>query len=156
MRGSSFLGIPSTQLLGKFGFENEISYYLALLTTSGHFHFLMRSMESTGHRGRIQISQSTADNLILVGKDRWIRAREDKVEAKGKGTMQTYWLEMDTPRGVSDDMKDLADRDKQLIVVEDTAPTDIPDRPIGITRNQARLVGWMSEVLQDYVKQIVS
>jgi Adenylate and Guanylate cyclase catalytic domain len=49
-------------------------------------------MESTGQRNRIQISQSTADFLIEAGKDDIIQAREDLVNAKGKGQVQTYWI----------------------------------------------------------------
>jgi hypothetical protein len=49
-------------------------------------------MESNGMRGRIQASQATADYLISAGKGHWVKAREDLVEAKGKGKMQTYWI----------------------------------------------------------------
>ena len=112
-------------------------------------------MESTGQIGRIQLTQSSADLLITAGKERWIRAREDKVEAKGKGTMQTYWLEIDSPKG-NDDAKDLADRDKQLVVVEDPAAACALNRSNGVSRKHARLAAWMAEVLLDYVKQIVS
>jgi len=50
-------------------------------------------MESTGIPRRIQVSQSTADALILLGKDSWLVPRKEKVMAKGKGEMQTYFLE---------------------------------------------------------------
>lgn len=50
-------------------------------------------MESTGAVGRIQVSQETADELRSKGKQHWLRPREDKIVAKGKGEMQTYWLE---------------------------------------------------------------
>ena len=48
--------------------------------------------ESTGERNRIQISQSTADLLTEAGKSFWIRPREKRVHAKGKGDVQTYWI----------------------------------------------------------------
>jgi Adenylate and Guanylate cyclase catalytic domain len=48
-------------------------------------------MESTGERNRIQLSQATADLVIAAGKESWIVARPELVEAKGKGGMQTYW-----------------------------------------------------------------
>jgi class 3 adenylate cyclase len=51
-------------------------------------------MESNGQKGRIQVSQTTADLLIAAGKDRWLTAREDLVEAKGKGKMQTFWVDV--------------------------------------------------------------
>jgi hypothetical protein len=51
-------------------------------------------MESTGTPRRIQVSQSTADALILEGKESWLVPRKEKVFAKGKGDMQTYFLEL--------------------------------------------------------------
>jgi class 3 adenylate cyclase len=53
-------------------------------------------MESNGIAGRIQVSQSTADALILAGKAGWLTPREEKVVAKGKGEMQTYWIKNKT------------------------------------------------------------
>jgi len=50
-------------------------------------------MESNGVRGRIHISQATADALISQGKGRWVIPREEKIVAKGKGEMQTYWVQ---------------------------------------------------------------
>eukprot|EP00934_Nitzschia_sp_Nitz4_P009170 Nitzschia sp. Nitz4//scaffold37_size175936//139425//149009//NITZ4_002062-RA/size175936-snap-gene-0.260-mRNA-1//-1//CDS//3329549836//9160//frame0 len=49
-------------------------------------------MESTGNRNRIQASQSTADLLVVAGKQAWIRAREELIDVKGKGRVQTYWV----------------------------------------------------------------
>jgi class 3 adenylate cyclase len=49
-------------------------------------------MESTGERSRIHVSQSTADLLLAAGNDNWIQAREDLVHAKGKGSIQTFWV----------------------------------------------------------------
>jgi hypothetical protein len=50
-------------------------------------------VETTGEKGRIHISQDTADLIIAAGKSRWVQKREDKVVAKGKGELQTYWLD---------------------------------------------------------------
>jgi hypothetical protein len=41
-------------------------------------------MESTGIKGKIQLSQETADLLTAAGKGTMITPREDKVNAKGK------------------------------------------------------------------------
>ncbi|CAB9503573.1 Receptor-type guanylate cyclase gcy [Seminavis robusta] len=51
-------------------------------------------IETTGQKGRIHASQTTADELIAFGKRSWLIARSDKVVAKGKGEMQTYWIEV--------------------------------------------------------------
>jgi class 3 adenylate cyclase len=50
-------------------------------------------MESTGKKGRIQISQETAILLKNGGKSHWLKAREELVNAKGKGELRTYWLD---------------------------------------------------------------
>lgn len=50
-------------------------------------------MNSTGQRNKIQVSQSTADLLVNAGKGHWLKARETLVEAKGKGSLQNFWLE---------------------------------------------------------------
>jgi hypothetical protein len=107
-------------------------------------------MESTGIRGRIQLSQSTCDLIIAAGKERWIFPREETVVAKGKGTMQTYWLEMDGPRAVmSDSARSTAlESPKDSVITKSDA--------LFAANQESRLVGWMTEVLLDYVKQIVS
>jgi hypothetical protein len=43
--------------------------------------------------GRIHCSQATADQLTIAGKEHWLVKREDLIKAKGKGTMQTYWVD---------------------------------------------------------------
>jgi hypothetical protein len=50
-------------------------------------------MESNGLREKIQVSEATANLLIEAGKQTWVTARDELVTAKGKGDMQTYWLE---------------------------------------------------------------
>jgi len=52
-------------------------------------------MESTGEGGKIQASQATADLLVIAGRQTWLEPRKELVEAKGKGSMQTYWLRKD-------------------------------------------------------------
>jgi hypothetical protein len=49
-------------------------------------------MESNSLPGKILCSQKTADNLSSLGKQRWIKPRKSLVDAKGKGMMQTYWV----------------------------------------------------------------
>jgi hypothetical protein len=49
-------------------------------------------MESNGTKGRIQVSESTANLLIAAGKRHWLQEREDAIFAKGKGKLRTFWL----------------------------------------------------------------
>ena len=51
-------------------------------------------MESLGIQGKIQLSETTAECLIQEGKSDWIIPREQSIQVKGKGEMQTYWLEI--------------------------------------------------------------
>ncbi|CAB9503839.1 Receptor-type guanylate cyclase gcy [Seminavis robusta] len=51
-------------------------------------------MESNGMKDRIHVSKATATLLVAAGKEDWVTAREDLVEAKGKGKMQTYWVKV--------------------------------------------------------------
>jgi class 3 adenylate cyclase len=95
-------------------------------------------MESTGTRSRIQVSQSTADLLITARKGSWVRPREELVEAKGKGKMQTYWVE---PR-----------------VTAKSVATGIADAdPLfdGLDDKTERLIGYNTEVLINLIRQIV-
>jgi len=55
-------------------------------------------MESTGVKDRIQVSQATADELIKAGKRNWLTAREDKVVAKGKGELDTFFALVKRPK----------------------------------------------------------
>jgi Adenylate and Guanylate cyclase catalytic domain/3'5'-cyclic nucleotide phosphodiesterase len=55
-------------------------------------------MESTGQRDKIQCSQSTADLLKAAGKGSWVKARDELVNAKGKGQLQTYWIDVSPQR----------------------------------------------------------
>lgn len=55
----------------------------------------LQRMESNGHKGRIHTSESTANLLIVAGLDSWVVPREKKIEAKGKGKLQTFWISPD-------------------------------------------------------------
>ena len=50
-------------------------------------------MESTGIGGKIQVSEETAHLLRQDDRSRWLRIRDMKITAKGKGQLQTYWVE---------------------------------------------------------------
>jgi class 3 adenylate cyclase len=55
-------------------------------------------MESNGVKGKIHVSQATADELIKSGKEAWITPCEEKIHAKGKGFMQTYFVQVAGPK----------------------------------------------------------
>ena len=68
-----------------------------------HIHLLSRQlfgdsvntasrMESNGQPGRIHCSEETANALREAGKEQWLTPREDRIVAKGKGELQTFWI----------------------------------------------------------------
>ena len=115
---------------------------------------------------RIQISQETATLLIADGKEEWIKPRETKVVAKGKGELQTYWL---FPKGQSSNIED-----------ETQSPTLSAKKSIrGITNGNAevagnqpqksqklgdvvvppkidRMIRWNVELLQSLLKKVIA
>ena len=51
-------------------------------------------MESTGVTGRIQVSLETAQLLRQSQKEDWLSKRPEGVEAKGKGRLETWFLNL--------------------------------------------------------------
>jgi hypothetical protein len=49
-------------------------------------------VESTSLPGRVQLSKDTAELVMKGGKGHWLEERKDRVSAKGKGEIETYWL----------------------------------------------------------------
>ena len=73
-------------------------------------------MEATGISNLIQISQETANLLSSVGKGHWITEREDRITAKGKGELKTYFLQKE--QGLSNSVQQLP------IVKDKTQPAE--------------------------------
>ena len=101
-------------------------------------------MESTGQRGKIQISQETADLLIAAGRMSWITPREERVVAKGKGEMQTYWVNIGTTIDIS------AFQDGSL----DGSLSETDGPFAALSPKTTRLVLWNVEILLDLLRQI--
>jgi class 3 adenylate cyclase len=49
-------------------------------------------MESTGEPGKIHVSKATCNFLTASGKQHWLTTRRELVNAKGKGELQTFWV----------------------------------------------------------------
>jgi len=115
-------------------------------------------MESTGRRNYIQVSNSTANLLIASGKGHWITKRKDMVKVKGKGSVQTYWINRTVPPGENrddDSMGDSSQRkssDKTFISMDGDLSGD------DNTKNRIRktLIEWQVELLSRLLKRIVA
>jgi class 3 adenylate cyclase len=109
-------------------------------------------MESTGVQGCIQISEATANLLRNDGKGQWFTAREDKVVAKGKGLMQTYWLCVtDKPENNSDPFREISNSPvhDQLVHLDSKKPSNHRDTKL------ERLVEWNVEILSNLLLKIL-
>lgn len=106
-------------------------------------------MESSSATGRIHVSPETAELLRKLDKGHWLELRKDTVNAKGKGTMQTYWVNIKDQAAAPQDVK-----------FESTAlglDTKL-DSPgiLSDDRKKNRLINWNVETLARLLKQIVA
>ena len=123
-------------------------------------------IESTGARNRIHISQDTADLLKSAGKSHWLTEREDKVVAKGKGELATYWLELrgDTAKsshsGSSGDSS--SHDDEALSIPQPVSRQSFIANPDGqseqtvLSEKYKRLIGWNTEILLNVLREVVA
>eukprot|EP00934_Nitzschia_sp_Nitz4_P001455 Nitzschia sp. Nitz4//scaffold32_size149145//139255//142862//NITZ4_002902-RA/size149145-augustus-gene-0.44-mRNA-1//1//CDS//3329548138//1455//frame0 len=103
-------------------------------------------MESTGERNRIQVSQSTADELIKHNKGHWVTSRLEEVAIKGKGMMTTYWV---IPRNGSGSSVGADER-------QEMSPKEHRMASIVISESKiSRLVDWNTDVLLKLLLGIV-
>jgi len=106
-------------------------------------------MESNGVRNRIHVSQATANLLKAAGKEHWITARDDIIEAKGKGQMQTYWVEPSST-SFQDSSKTTSDPTVMDATVENLAGE------IKFNDKIERLVDWHVEIFSKLIRQIIA
>ncbi|KAL3929007.1 MAG: hypothetical protein SGBAC_012399 [Bacillariaceae sp.] len=125
-------------------------------------------MESGGEKGRIQMSQTTADLLMKSGLGKTLKARERKIFVKGKGDMQTYWLRTEkktfkrssNTKG-SSEMAPVAESVDDTESSQSESAADKDDLLFGeegvraLTKTE-RLVEWNVEVLCSLLQQIMA
>jgi Adenylate and Guanylate cyclase catalytic domain/3'5'-cyclic nucleotide phosphodiesterase len=127
-------------------------------------------MESNGLPGQIQVSEATAQLLRQAGKDRWLTARKELVNAKGKGKMQTYWVSpsrkarrtgqaASSSDGNSDAGESMYCQDIHL----DTSSLDPNHDSIDFQIQEAsragkrmRLVDWNVEILAGFLRKVIA
>jgi len=123
-------------------------------------------MESTGEKKKIQISQETADLLVASGKSHWIKPRAEIIEAKGKGKMQTYWVDIvkrSDSQSVISSNESSEDIDESQAAVAFAAAQFDENEIMGDGKVQrlmsdktSRLIDWNTDVLSRLLKQIIA
>lgn len=108
-------------------------------------------MESTGVAGAIQASSFTADLISQAGRQNWVIARPDLVTAKGKGQLQTYWINPGSKRVTS--RMDLNDEEmKSEISSGDSAKvTEV----VPFIKDM-RLIEWTVDLLFSQLQKLVT
>jgi hypothetical protein len=106
-------------------------------------------MESTGERNQIQVSHATADLIMASGKSHWMRKRNELVQAKGKGEVQTYWIKSK----VSSTVKSADAHDDRRA----SCGSVIFEKVVGEGQESShkKLIDWQVELLSRLLKQIV-
>jgi class 3 adenylate cyclase len=118
-------------------------------------------IESTGAKNKIHLSQNTADLLIAAGRAKWVKPRENKVTAKGKGQLQTYWLELKTGTTDSNDtsfgnIEDLTESVMSSGVGNIIAKFEKSEKLNQLSEKTKRLADYNVEVLASFLKKMVA
>mmetsp|Transcript_94 Transcript_94/g.267 ORF Transcript_94/g.267 Transcript_94/m.267 type:complete len:1155 (-) Transcript_94:417-3881(-) len=100
-------------------------------------------IESTGERNRIHTSKETAELLTKGGKGHWLRPRNHLVQAKGKGELETFWLEIN-------------DRNGPVSTTSGSDGTDIWGDAEVTDNKTDRLIDWQVDVFTRLLKQVVA
>lgn len=110
-------------------------------------------MESSGVPGKAHISKETAYLLILAGKEGWIYPREEKVFAKGKGELETYFLHLGVSSS-SDQQSSKGTSDKTSLHCDDEESVHEDPRCVYEDDHLLRLVDWNVEKLVDNLRHV--
>jgi class 3 adenylate cyclase len=121
-------------------------------------------MESTSKPGEIQCSQATADLLKKAGCSDWLSPRDERIDVKGKGMSQTYWIEVarstdnnNSSTGLSMEFHH-ADPPKVNLLLHSQIKSQQPDSDPAnesLSQNQ-RLIDWHVEMISRLLRQIVA
>eukprot|EP00934_Nitzschia_sp_Nitz4_P002211 Nitzschia sp. Nitz4//scaffold363_size14950//383//8108//NITZ4_008904-RA/size14950-snap-gene-0.0-mRNA-1//1//CDS//3329549257//2211//frame0 len=118
-------------------------------------------MESTGTSDKIQLSSETA-RLVAEGfrKDVWTVPRTDQIEAKGKGKLQTFWLEYSVNETISlashstmSSTDSVSASGSQEVIDQESSVIHIPDSE---KRKQDRSVQWITSMLQRFLQRVIA
>lgn len=95
---------------------------------------------STGETNRIQVSNTTANLLTVAGKGHWLHRRENSIVAKGKGVLNTFWLDISN---------DEHSQQKSLIEVASSSS-------MLVSTKRDRLVDWVVEILASRLRVVLA
>ena len=129
-------------------------------------------MESNGLRNKIHVSSETAELLKSGGKGHWLVPPEEKIHAKGKGSLRTYWLDVkiqssgSARSGRSKESGDDSETSSNIDVANNftsalnsgngTLPQTDAKIEAALPPKIKRLVKWNADVLLRLLKQVMA
>ncbi|KAL7561134.1 hypothetical protein ACA910_004617 [Epithemia clementina (nom. ined.)] len=107
-------------------------------------------IESSGERNRIHMSEETAKLLVAGGKGHWVIQRSDFVQAKGKGALETFWLDpqlRSSPSITSGGKYNNASNNPFA---------EMKPRVATVDEKSQRLISWNVDVLGRLIKRVIA
>ncbi|KAG7355294.1 adenylate and guanylate cyclase catalytic domain containing protein [Nitzschia inconspicua] len=121
-------------------------------------------MESSSKPNRIQASQKTAELIVEARRGHWLTARKDLVNAKGKGLLQTFWLNPKVLKSSGSVVSSVEDLETEHSIesdnIEESEGKSTVGRPFFSSQEISeeklqRLIDWNVELFEDLLKPIV-
>lgn len=111
--------------------------------------FVENYRESNGKPGKIHVSEETAKLLMAVNKEKWLTQRVDRIQAKGKGELTTYWVDP-----MASSPGSVADSTSTPVFSDHTS--SFGDDDVLLDSKSMRLIDWNVEMLARFLRKIVS
>jgi hypothetical protein len=134
-----------------------ISLISPIVLTSSFNDFKVNTasrMESTSLPNKIQVSQRTAELIVEAGKGHWLIGREDMINAKGKGMLQTYWLERrKRAESVISSTSEVLNKSRHSSWSASDSPSNVQGE---VDQKIERLIGWNVAIFKELLEEILS
>jgi len=133
------------------------------------------TINSTGVKSKIQVSESTYKLLVEAGKEGWLKERPDKVKAKGKGVLKTWFLyphvnrraasvvsgtsnsAQDAPQSEAFQSAQLTEKsEKEVLAGPDGADAVANKAARQLCNKEERLVTWITQLLKEHISKLVA
>jgi class 3 adenylate cyclase len=120
-------------------------------------------IEATGAKNHIHLSEQTAALIAQAGRESWLLKREDLVSAKGKGMLQTFWLDLTASRTrVAENRlastRSLMSKSMSVTSFGQDSTCTTNEKPSIFTRKNSmgRLIDYNVQVLASLLKKIMA
>eukprot|EP00934_Nitzschia_sp_Nitz4_P001129 Nitzschia sp. Nitz4//scaffold132_size63325//9375//11592//NITZ4_006288-RA/size63325-snap-gene-0.49-mRNA-1//1//CDS//3329535308//1129//frame0 len=118
-------------------------------------------MESTGAPNKIQVSAETAALIEESGNDQiWVVAREQQIDAKGKGKMKTFWLAYANMGGAQSRLSESMESSNRMDTSSEMSVDEDVETMVLLEdseqKKQERSIDWTTDVLLSLLRRVVA